>query len=468
MEEETLRLQFGSAATTIGTQWLTLQQSNRNVERLHVLAFEAKGRVKRQIRVTSKQEDQNPITWGGNVEVYDQSGIDLGSNHDGLWNWKVLNEQNLVEVDEFRPYLPLHNFYEGRAICNGGSISLLSLEKAEDRVRTVLETCDQLKVVQNLVDMDSSWGGLAYEIMTYVIDECPRAVVMTIGNDWSYPLNVYDDSAEYCIASSIRDRTKNEARMNINVASSISLLSEVSHLLVPVAMSSKTLLNTTFPHLEFNKTSCVDVSSIIATALELALSGFQDRPAYELLKGFNPHMKVVELAALFPYNMDPTSLLQCIGDSVTNEVRSNILQQDPFCNYSLLPTIQHATSDQNLLNKSFYRHLHFRGSFHGHLSLQSAFDSFPVSSRDVTLQWSSSSLFLPTSYRLSTLQNSLIDGITQLSSNRKVGKYLSTLGHLVATSNKRMLHEFTRVGMSPDAPEELKSHLATLSDPYLI
>ena len=62
--------------------------------------------------------------------------------------------------------MSLHSFYEGRLAVNKGNIGNATLERAEDRVRTVLETCDRLRVVQSLVDMDSSWGGLAHEVMT--------------------------------------------------------------------------------------------------------------------------------------------------------------------------------------------------------------------------------------------------------------------------------------------------------------
>ncbi|ETO71016.1 hypothetical protein F441_12438 [Phytophthora nicotianae CJ01A1] len=36
--------------------------------------------------------------------------------------------------------------------------------------------------------MNLSWGGLAREMMTYVAEVCPGAVIMVVGNDWSYPM----------------------------------------------------------------------------------------------------------------------------------------------------------------------------------------------------------------------------------------------------------------------------------------
>ncbi|KAG6969498.1 hypothetical protein JG688_00005296 [Phytophthora aleatoria] len=444
--EDTLRLQFGTAATTIGTQWVALQQANGVVKTPHVLAFEAKGRVRRQIRSTPKQQ-KDPTTWGGNVQVYDQSGAEsaTGSSNNGLWSWGRLNEHNLVEVDEFRPHMPLHNFYEGHVVSNGGNVGNTTLENAEDRVRTVLETCDQLRLVQGLVDMDSSWGGLAHEMMTYVAEECPGAVIMVVGNDWSYPMATDDEDAVFRAEPNVRDRTKIEARKRINVASSMALLSEVSHLLVPVAMSSSSLP-------------------------KLALSAHRGRSAYEIMEGLQPSTKVVELAASFPYSTDPTFLLQRISESVTNEVDRKSLTEDPFQNYSLLPAIQQAERrglEEGHTNKTSYRRLHFRGSFNSNSSLRAAMDSFPVSPRDVALRWSDAfPLKLPETYRLQTLQSSSVDGISQLALSSRTGEYLSNLAQRAAKSDKRTLYEFTTAGMSPDAPEELASALAGMGDAY--
>ncbi|KAF1787596.1 Myotubularin family [Phytophthora cactorum] len=469
--EDTLRLQFGTAATTIGTQWVALQQANGVVKTPHVLAFEAKGRVRRQIRSTPKQQ-KDPMTWGGNVQVYDQSGAEsaTGSSNNGLWSWGRLNEHNLVEVDEFRPHMPLHNFYEGHAVSNGGNVGNTTLENAEDRVRTVLETCDQLRLVQGLVDMDSSWGGLAHEMMTYVAEECPGAVIMVVGNDWSYPMATDDEDAVFRAEPNVRDRTKIEARKRINVASSMALLSEVSHLLVPVAMSSSSLPSTSFSQLGMDRSNCGDVATVVATALELALSAHRGRSAYEIMEGLQPSTKVVELAASFPYSTDPTFLLQRISESVTNEVDRKSLTEDPFQNYSLLPAIQQAERrglEEGHTNKTSYRRLHFRGSFNSNSSLRAAIDSFPVSPRDVALRWSDAfPLKLPETYRLQTLQSSSVDGISQLALSSRTGEYLSNLAQRAAKSDKRTLYEFTTAGMSPDAPEELASALAGMGDAY--
>ncbi|OWZ22919.1 Myotubularin [Phytophthora megakarya] len=462
--EETLRLQFGTAATTIGTQWLALQQSNGADKSLHVLAFEAKGRVRRQLRAVSK-EQQETTTWGGGLQVYDQSTSEpvTRSTNNGLWNWGSLHEHNLVEVDELRPHMPLHNFYEGHAVSNGGNVGNITLEHAEDRVRMVLETCDQLRLVQGLVDMDAAWGGLAHEMITYVAEECPSAVVMVVGNDWSYPMATDDEDAVFRVAPNVRDRTKIEARKRVNVASSVALLSEVSHLLVPVAMSSSSLSNTAFPELGFDRSNCAEVSAVVATALELVMSAHRGQSVYGIMEGFQPSMKVAELAASFPHTADATTLLQRIRESITNEVdRSSV--EDPFITHSLLPRMQQPATHEDHPSKTFYRRLHFHGAFDS--SLRSAIDIFPVSSRDIALHWSTSPLVLPDTYRLQTMQSSSVDAISQLSLSTRNGEYLSTLAQRVAWSDKRTLYEFTRAGMSPDAPEEIESALASMADTY--
>ncbi|KAL3672927.1 hypothetical protein V7S43_002229 [Phytophthora oleae] len=465
--EETLRLHFGTASTTIGTQWLALQQANGVTEAPHVLAFEAKGRVRRQIRAKPKQQE-DPTTWGGGVQVYDQSGAEpvSGSNNDGLWSWSRLKEHNLVEVDEFRPHMPLHNFYEGHSVSNGGNIGNKTLEDAEDRVRTVLETCDQLRLVQGLVDMDSSWGGLAHEMLTYVAEECPGAVVMVVGNDWTYPMATDDEDAVFRVGPNVRDRTKVETRKRVNLASSMALLSEVSNLLVPVGMSPSSLPSSRFAQLGFNRSSCAAVSTVVATALELAMSAHRGQLAYGIMEGLQPSMKVVELAASFPHTADPATLLQCISESITNEVGRNSAVENPFQNSSFLPAFQQPVADEKHSNKVFYRRLHFRG-FSTNSRLSSLIDSFPVSPRDVALRWTDASpLKVPETFCLEMLQNSTVDGISQLKLSSQTGEYLSAMAQRVAKSDKRTVYEFTRAGMSPDAPEELAATLSAMSDAY--
>ncbi|KAF4317723.1 hypothetical protein BBO99_00008027 [Phytophthora kernoviae] len=463
--EETLRLQFGTASTALGTQWAALQRVNGVTNTPHVLSFEAKNRIRRQTRIKPKTQEDT-TAWAGGIQVYDQSGSDLVPTHDGLWNWSLHAERNLVEVDEFRPHLPMHNFYEGYAVSNGGNISNLTLENAQDRVRAILETCDQLRLVEGLVDMDSSWGGLAHEMLTYTREECPGAVVMVMGNDWSYPLASDDSDAIFRVASDARDRSKIEARKRVNLASSVALLSEASTLLIPVAMTPGSLSSLRLPQLRFDRVSYGDVGSVVATALEVAMSAHRGRSAYEILEGLQPSMKVVELAASFPFTDDPTVLLQRINDNITNEIGHKSQDGDPFQSCSLLPSVD-KQQRQVHPHKVHYRRLHFRGPFSDYSSLRSAIDASPMSPRDVTLQWSESSpLVLPESYRVQTFQSVSVDAISQLSLTSRTGDYLSALAQRVSKNDKRTLYEFTRAGMSPDAPEELEATLAAMGDAY--
>ncbi|CAH0474457.1 unnamed protein product [Peronospora belbahrii] len=467
--KETLRLQFGTAATTIGTQWLALQEANGITTKPHVLSFEAKGRVRRQVQAVPKQHKDH-TTWDGGLQVYDQLLRAEPMVDDGLWSWKRLQEHNLVEVDEFRSHMPLHNFYEGHAVSNGGNIGIKTLEDVEDRVRTLLEACDQLRLVQGLVDMDSSWGGLAHEVLTYVAEECPGVVIMMVGNDWSYPMATDDDDAIFRVAPIVRDQTKIEARKRINIASSVALLSEVSHLVLPLAMSSSSLPSTRCPQLRFDRSSCADVSTVVATALELSLSTHRGRSLYDIMEGVRPSMKVVELFASFPHMTDPT-MLKSISDSITNEVNGHsTVTGHSLHRCSFLPSIQQPPGlqvNEDKTGKTYYQRLHFRGAFTAYSSLRSSIDNFSISTRNIALHWSDTSpLKLPATYRLPTLQNSSVDAISAFALSSRTGDYLHTIAQLASKSHKRTLFEFIRAGMSFDALEELDATLATMGDAY--
>ncbi|KAJ8558785.1 hypothetical protein ON010_g8665 [Phytophthora cinnamomi] len=254
-----------------------------------------------------------------------------------------------------------------------------------------------------------------------------------------------DDDAVFRVAAEERDRTKIEGRRRVNVASSDST-------------------GRTAPK----------PRSVVATALEVTMSAYRTRPAYEILEGFQPTMKVAELAASFSHSSDPTILLQRISESSTAEVGpTNSSTNDPFAPNSLLPAISHPPThklkgEDHSSNKPHYRRLHFRGAFANYPSLRHCIDRFPLSPRDVALHWSEASpLALPASFRVQTLAGTSIDAVSQLSSSSEAGKYLSALAQRVAKSDKRTLYEFTRSGMSPDAPEELEAALAAMGDAYL-
>lgn len=410
--------------------------------------------------------------------MYDQSQAEPAiTNVDtGLWNWASFNESNLFEVNEFRAHMPLHNFYEGYGVAKDGSISNGTFDAAEERLRGVLEECDHLRFVQSLVDMDSSWGGFAHEMLTYISEECPSAVVVTFGNDWTYPLADQSTESVFALTPDNRDKAKNEARKRINVASALSLLSEVSTLLVPIAMSQSSLPASRFANLHLDHNNCAEISSVAATAIELALSAYRKRSVYEVVEGVLPGMKVMELAASFPFTSNPTELL----NRITHETEVSLRTDDVLNQCSLLPATPDTvvkrryededdnSDDENEGDKVFYRRFHLHGSFaSGMTSLSSLSDAIDrVRSPKCAVQWTPTAFNLPSSYLIRSLADASVDAVSQLLASRRVGSYLQHVMRDVQLADKRVLFEFTRAGMNPDALEDLDAALGTLRDAY--
>ncbi|TMW67651.1 hypothetical protein Poli38472_011271 [Pythium oligandrum] len=457
--EETLRLAFGTAATTTATQWHAIERANgghaglEQVDgRPRFIAFEAKGRIQRRVSATSaihrgatqpQQAQSEASSWSGNVQVYDQSESDVSSapTNAGLWDWEVSNEKNLVEVSEFRPYMPLHNFYEGQSVTRDGSVSVNTLEMIEDHVRGVLEECDNLRFVQALVDMDSAWGGLAVEVLTYLNEECPSAIVATYGNDWAYPLPDQSEVSVYSTGIEGQDKSKVAARRRINVASSISALTECSNVMIPLAMAKSTR------RYETASQDCIAAASTVATALELAMSAFREEgtSVYHLLEGTLPSMKVLELGSLIPFNTDASLLLE------------KEKEYPGWTAASLLPQL--ASRGSTTLLPPRFRRLHLRGAMSQSSSLQRHLERFD--SQDCVVQWSLTPLHL-------SRASAPVDGVSQLALSSAVGQYL----HHVATQlprkqqDRRILYEFTQAGMNVDALEELDASMQAMSGAY--
>lgn len=463
--------------------------------RPRVIAFEAKDRVQRRRALPAKRpraaELQEHAAWTGNVQVYDQSAHDelasSGAPDAGLWSWASCDDSHLFEVHEFRAHMALHNVFEGGA-GSGGAVARATFDAAEERVRGELEACDRLRLVQSLVDMDSSWGGFAHEVLTYVSEECPSAVIATFGTDWAYPLA--DASGLSALfdgisSSSNRDRAKVEARRRINLGASLSLLSEVSTLLVPIAMASENSLPLSrFRHLRgLDRSSCAEMSTVAATAMEFALAAYrQPMSAYEIVAGVQPSMKVMELAASFPFDGNPEELLRRIANetevSAAQQTEQDDVLEDQF---SLLPAIPDAAAkrgryedeeneddDEDTADRErvFYRRLHLHGTFSvsSPSSLNSTIDR--IRSSSCVAQWTPSTLQLPSSYRISGLADCSIDAVSQLSTSSRVGRYLRHVARGVQSADKRVLFEFTRAGMSPDALEDMSATLDALGDAY--
>lgn len=407
----------------------------------------------------------------GKIQVYDQSEPEdpsaPSSVDTGLWDWSRCNDKNLFEVPEFRTHMPLHNFYEGYASSKDGLIAGDTLEAVEDRMRGVLEECDQLRMIQCLVDMNSAWGGFAHEVLTYVSEECRSAVVVTLGNDWAYPLANQSLESVYSAAPAVRDRAKMSARTSINMASSLALLSDVSSLLVPLAMTPLSLASSRFSHLQFDRSSCAEVSSIVAASIALALSANENQSAYEMLEGVVPSMKLMDLAAYFPCAQDPTLL-----------IRRSQRDDSIFKPYSLLPSLampvksRHAMEDEDAdedradVVKTYYRRVHVRGRF----ANCAVVDADACSDNDCSVVRTLKSLVVPQDYRLRHANteplSSPVDGVSQLTRSGHMGRYLSSIAAHASQADRRILYEFARSGMNPDAVEELQTTLDGFSDSY--
>lgn len=409
------------------------------------------------------------------MQVYDQSDVEPAVVADtGLWNWSRLSEKNLFEVDEFRAHMPLHNFYEGYAVSKDGSIANATFDAAEERLRAVLEECDHLRFVQSLVDMDSSWGGFAHEMLTYISEECPSAVVVTFGNDWSYPLADQSTESVFALAPDNRDKAKNEARKRVNVGSALGLLSEVSTLLIPIAMSRSSLPGSRFPNLDVDPENCAQVGTIAATAIDLALSAYRRKSAYEVVAGVIPSMKIMELSASFPFAGNPAELLHAIA----NETEVSDRREDALASWSLLPAIPESPALSKRYHegdeerdvaatdtKVFYRRFHLQGGFSEHSS--SLYDAIHrVRSSTCVVQWSPESVHVPSSYRIPGLAGSSIDAVSQLSTSSRIGRYLDHVMQQLEKADKRVLYEFTSAGMNPDAMEDLDATLGAMRDAY--
>lgn len=429
----------------------------------------------------------------GNVQVYDQSIAEpatSGSAADdsGLWSWSHCDESNLFEVSEFRAHMPLHNFYEGYSTAKDGSVAPATLDAAEERLRTVLEQCDRLRCIETLVDMDSSWGGFAHELLTYVADECPRAVVATFGTDWAYPLADQSAASVFALTPDSRDRAKADARRRLNISSSLSVLADVSTLLVPLAMASSSLPRTRFGHLRVDRARCRDVSTLAATAIELALSAHRALSAYDIVDGVMPSRKVLALAAAFPFDRDPVELLTNIERASEQPTAHEASESDVIMDQcSLLPAVAERTSTargeddgdsdsdderaHSRHTKVFARRVHLRGSFGATLesptSLARAIER--VRSAQCVVQWTPRALELPASYSLArdSLAGAAVDAVAQLAATTDVGRYLHDVKQRVQRVDKRVLFEFTRAGMNPDALEDLDESLGALRDAYL-
>ncbi|DAZ92425.1 TPA: hypothetical protein N0F65_000209 [Lagenidium giganteum] len=407
---------------------------------------------------------------GGSVQIYDQSASPSGRPEtSALWNWNAFNERNMFEVPEFRPHMMLHNFYEGYAASKDGAVSQRTLDDAQERLRGLLEDCDNLRCVQWLVDMDSSWGGLAHEMLTYITEECPSTVVVTIGNDWAYPLP--DQGLDYMFAvdGATQDKAKQAARRQINMASSLASLSELSSVMIPVSLMTAAALQ---PYALDVSEGCLPQSNVAAAAIEVAMSAYKETSYYVLAEGLVPSMKTLELAVAMPFTNDVRALLKPLQDASDGSYKDFLSQR------SFLPSEDPKQKARRLAEDARYeresrwgvyrahhRVLHCRGMFAEH-SPPSSMLLDRVNHDRAVVRWTPDVVLLPPSSFLAQAQDFSMDAVSELAQSTNVGLHLDTVGQQLQHVDRRVLHEFTRAGMASDAVGELSAALRGASEAY--
>ncbi|KAF0710888.1 Aste57867_5450 [Aphanomyces stellatus] len=236
--KEVLTLQFGSASTRLAEElWrsslfesandklnetsddldTTLKYRNgRCVPR--AVAFGCKGDFNRG---KPQNRTNEASVWDGNVQIVSK---ETDSNEIAT----IIPPRSVVEVNEFRSFDPLNNYYDGIASVDG-KIRRETLDIACDAVRVALEECDSIQGIQAIVDIDSTWGGFATEVIKEIREECPSTFLCCLGLDERYPLVAQIGSF---------DQSKQNSRRAINIASSLLSLNELSSLFVPFSPTS--------------------------------------------------------------------------------------------------------------------------------------------------------------------------------------------------------------------------------------
>ncbi|OQR97219.1 myotubularin-like protein [Achlya hypogyna] len=445
---EIVTLQFGSASNRVGEALWTaalseasaaggdvesdvslLRRAGRVVPR--AVAFGCKGELK---SVAPKTKNQEVSAWDGGIKTIAQDEEDdvKGS---------VLHPRSLVTVEEFRSFDPMNNYYDG-LLSGDGKLRRESLEAAHDHVRRALEECDSIQGVQCFVDLDSTWGGMATEVLRELREECPSVFVICAGLDEKYPL---------VPQVGLFDQSKADGRRAINMASSILHLHELSSVFVPLAVSGDA--TGSFAPLS---PSSADGSTLVAAAWD-CLSGPYRFPRTTNVQMGNivfpmrPSMKAMELACLFS---PPTDYFERSGDD-----RLRLLEEA-----SLLPVGPRDPS----WSRARAHHLQlltlrgddsaFRGLQTPTWQAKASFDFYHVTTLAAPVVLPQAPIFENAS-REACLSALLITDA--------VPKYFSSLAHAVQTIDRRVVHEYVQAGMGFDALRELHSDMLTLSDSSL-
>lgn len=407
-----------------------------------------------RVEACSNPTQSEVNAWNGAVQICDQteSSISSSTKNEGLWNWDVFSDTHLCEINEFRPYLPLHNYYDGQSVSMDGCITMTTMETIEEKMRSILEACDNLRFVQALVDMDSSWGGLACSVLAYLNEECPHAVVAVFGNDCPYPLpDSYEDNG-YSPDPTCQDQSKVFARRRINLAASLTSLSEYSSIMIPIAMAPTSRRY----HTPQSSSYCY-TSFVSASAIELALAPFRTKSVYQLLEGIIPSMKIMELGARIPLVGDPSLLI----DEATAHSDSEQLLWNAS---SFLPGWKAPLHLGSHLSRPRFRRVHLRGPFTESTLLPQALER--IQTQNVVVDWSPSPFALPSPTN-GAQTKTVVPAAAQLTLSHQVGEYLEHLAtDLPSAMNGRVLYEFLQAGMNVDAMNEFQSQLLQYKDEY--
>ncbi|RHY45295.1 hypothetical protein DYB38_000806 [Aphanomyces astaci] len=396
---ETLTLQFGSASNQLADKLWHSVLSELNADKSSITTDGARdssmtyrnGRyTPRAVSFCSKgglskakprSVDTASSAWDGNVQVISQDSEDAQAVA------TPLPSRAIVEVNEFRHFDPLNNFYDG----------VLGLDA---------------KGVQCIVDVDSTWGGFASEVLRGFREECPSAFVSVLGLDTRYPVASQAD---------FFDLSKQSGRRSINLASSVLILNELSSLFIPFS-----------PH-------TFDAGAVAWNCLSSVYRWRGSASTQDLL--FRPNATVMELSC----SLVPPATLFAMPPL------DRVAHWDQLSSF---PVIQDC--DDTTLRKFRFQFLAVRGLPHY------SFDRLAGQPFD---HWRSTVVAKP----LFDQSSHPVDGgaVASLSITDRVPKYLEALATGVKHVDPRVVHEFTQAGMTCDGIRDLHDDLMSLSDSVL-
>ncbi|RQM24099.1 hypothetical protein B5M09_001851 [Aphanomyces astaci] len=396
---ETLTLQFGSASNQLADKLWHSVLSELNADKSSITTDGARdssmtyrnGRyTPRAVSFCSKgglskakprSVDTASSAWDGNVQVISQDSEDAQAVA------TPLPSRAIVEVNEFRHFDPLNNFYDG----------VLGLDA---------------KGVQCIVDVDSTWGGFASEVLRGFREECPSAFVSVLGLDTRYPVASQAD---------FFDLSKQSGRRSINLASSVLILNELSSLFIPFS-----------PH-------TFDAGAVAWNCLSSVYRWRGSASTQDLL--FRPNATVMQLSC----SLVPPATLFAMPPL------DRVAHWDQLSSF---PVIQDC--DDTTLRKFRFQFLAVRGLPHY------SFDRLAGQPFD---HWRSTVVAKP----LFDQSSHPVDGgaVASLSITDRVPKYLMALATGVKHVDPRVVHEFTQAGMTCDGIRDLHDDLMSLSDSVL-